>query len=75
MTLACAISILAKALFSCNAAHAVFPSLDTVIYSGSKSCAAVAFGPKIRIPLFLNCCSWPLNALKSAVLTLGRLRS
>ena len=42
-------SIIAMALFSCSVTHAVFESCDTAMYSGSRSCATLAPGPKIRI--------------------------
>ena len=42
-------SITAIALFSWSVTYAVRESAETVMYSGSRSCATVAFGPKTRI--------------------------
>ena len=61
--------MMAKALFSCSDAQAVLPSADTAMYSGSRSWAAVAFGPKTRTPFFSS--SALSKALKSAVRTTG----
>ena len=44
-TVALATSMRASALFSCSVAHAVAPSAETAMYSGSRSCAALAPGP------------------------------
>ena len=52
----------AIALFSCKVTHAVFESSDTVMYSGSRSCATLAFGPKMRM---LGSSDVPLKAVKS----------
>ena len=43
-------SIVAIALFSCNVTYAYSLSLEMVMYSGSRSCATVAFGPNTRAP-------------------------
>ena len=49
VTFAARMSIVAIALFSCSVTHAVFESCETVMYSGSRSCATVGlFFPKIR---------------------------
>ena len=37
------------ALFSCSVTYAVRESCETAMYSGSRSCATVAPGPKMRI--------------------------
>ncbi len=39
----------ATALFSCKVTQAVLESRDTVMYSGSKSFARLAFGPNTRM--------------------------
>ena len=41
--------MVAMALFSCSVTHAVFESCETAMYSGSRSCATVAPGPKTRM--------------------------
>ena len=61
-------STTASALFSCSVTHAVLESAETATYSGSKSWAAVALGPKIRTELPR---SRSLNTAKSAVATLS----
>jgi hypothetical protein len=48
-------SISAMALFSWSETHAVRESSLIVTYSGSKSCEALAFGPKTRIPRRRSC--------------------
>jgi hypothetical protein len=62
-------STTATALFSCSATYAVVLSALTATYSGSKSCAAVAPGPKTRTPSGTA----PLKAVKSAVATLASM--
>ncbi len=54
------------ALFSWSVTHAVFESCDTAMYSGSRSCATVASGPKMRID---GSSVAPLKAPKPAVVT------
>ena len=56
----------AIALFSCKVTHAVLESSDTAMYSGSRSCATLAFGPKMRM---LGSSAVPLKAVKRAVVT------
>ncbi len=63
---ALAMSSSAIALFSCKVTHAVFESSDTVMYSGSRSCATLAFGPKIRM---LESRDVPLKAVNRTVVT------
>jgi hypothetical protein len=43
--------------------------------SGSKSCAALALGPKMRTPLRRNDSSLPFHAVKSAKRTVGCVTS
>ena len=59
-------SMIARALFSWSVTHAVFESCETAMYSGSRSCATVAPGPKIRIDGVQR---RPLNAVNPAVVT------
>ncbi len=47
------------ALFSCSVTHAVFESCEIAMYSGSRSSATVAPGPKIRMD---GSSAAPLNA-------------
>ena len=63
--------ISATALFSWSVTKARVPSGDTAIDSGSKSWAAVAFGPKIRIPWARSAASCPTYAPKPAVCTVA----
>jgi len=69
-TVAVSISMMAKAFASCNVTKAVLPLGETEIYSGSRSTDALLPG-KIRTPSARRSFSRPLNALKSAVLTVA----
>ena len=71
VTVALAMSTLARALFSCSTTQAVAPSASSAMYSGSRSWAVLAPGPKIRTPWSRSSPSWPLKAVKSAVAATG----
>ena len=53
------------ALFSCRLTQALRPSALTVMYSGSRSCAALAPGPNTRTPAGSSTPSKPMVATGS----------
>ena len=61
------------ALFSCNVTKAVLSSELMQMYSGSRSDATVAFGPKMRIPAARRLSISPLNDSKVNVVTLSEV--
>ena len=63
--------MVAMALFSCSVTHAVLESCETAMYSGSRSCATLAPGPKIRID---ESSVAPLNSAKPMSVTTARAR-
>lgn len=64
-------STMANALFSWSATHAVVECASMATYSGSRSWATVALGPKIRTPAARTSSIWSLKPSNPAVATVS----